>query len=444
MKIIIAGAGEVGRHVAKMLSNENHEILIMDSDEEHLQDLDSNYDMLTHQGSPTSIKDLMLCGVKDCDLFIAVTPEESININSGILASQLGAKKVLSRINNYEYLLPKNKEIFKALGIDILVYPEMLAASEIVQSLRRNWIREYRTFCNEALILVCIKVRNNASIINKQFKSGFFNHEKYRIVAIKRHNQTIIPGGNDEILANDLVYFICAKTNLEFVKEDAGKTYFDIKNIIIMGGSSIALKTVQYLPSHINVKIIESDKNKCYELADQTDTLIIHGDGRNIDLLKNEGIEEADAFIAITGNSETNVLACLAAKRLGIRKTIAEVENIDYIDLADNLDIGTIINKKLIAASHIYQQTLDDDANEVQCLTYSDAVIVEFIVKPGDRITRHKVKDLRLPHDVNIGGIVRDGKGYVVNGDTMILPSDHVVLFCRSNELLKIAKFFNN
>ena len=270
MKIIIVGAGEVGRHVAKMLSNENHEILIMDSDEEHLQDLDSNYDMLTHQGSPTSIKDLMLCGVKDCDLFIAVTPEESININSGILASQLGAKKILARINNYEYLLPKNKEIFKALGIDILVYPEMLAASEIVQSLRRNWIREYRTFCNEALILVCIKVRNNACIINKQFKSGFFNHEKYRIVAIKRHNETIIPGGNDEILANDLVYFICAKTNLEFVKEDAGKTYFDIKNIIIMGGSSIALKTVQYLPSHINVKIIESDKNKCYELADRT------------------------------------------------------------------------------------------------------------------------------------------------------------------------------
>ena len=443
MKIIIVGAGEVGRYVAKMLSNENHDITIMDQSEEQLQDLDTNYDIMSRVGSPTSINDLQMCGVRNCDLFIAVTPSESVNVSACTIAKSLGARKTVARIDNNEYLQPKNKELFKKMGINKLIYPEMLAASEIVQSLQRSWIREYRTFSNEALVLVCVKVRDNSEIINKVFSTGYFNHSMFRIVAIKRHTTTIIPSGNDQILANDLVYFICSKENLEYVRTAAGKTNFDIKNIIIMGGSKIALKTVQYLPNDINVKIIESNKERCYELADRTDTLIIHGDGRNIDLLKDEGIEDADAFIALTDNSETNVLACLAAKGFGIRKTIAEVENIDYIDLADNLDIGSIINKKLIAASYIYQETLDEDAYDVQCLTYSDAEVVEFVVKAGDRITRDRVRNLNLPEDVNIGGVVRNGKGYIVSGNTVILPGDHVVIFCKATGVPKLAKFFN-
>ena len=443
MKIVIVGAGEVGRYVAKMLSNENHDITIMDESEERLQDLDTNYDIMSRIGSPTSVNDLQMCGVRNCDLFIAVNTSESVNTTACMIASKLGARKTVARIDNYEYLLPKNKEMFKSLGIDKLIYPEVLAATEIVQSFKRSWIREYRTFSNEALVLVCIKVRENAEITNKLFNTGFFNHSMFRIVAVKRRTVTIIPSGNDQILANDLVYFICTKENLEYVRTAAGKTNFEIKSIIIMGGSKIALKTVQYLPNDINVKIIESNREKCYKLADKTDTLIINGDGRNIDLLKDEGTEDADAFIALTDNSETNVLACLAAKRFGIRKTIAEVENIDYIDLADNLDIGTLINKKLIAASHIYQQTLDEDAYDVQCLTYSDAEVVEFVVKPGDRITKDRVRNLNLPDDVNIGGVVRNGKGYVVNGNTVILPGDHVVIFCKATAVPKLAKFFN-
>lgn len=444
MDIIIVGAGEVGRHVAKMLSNEEHDIIIMDASEERLEGLGFNYDIMTKVGSPTSLSDLQSCGIRDCDLFIAVTQHESININACILASNLGAKRTVARIDNYEYIQPKNKEIFNKMGVNTLIYPEMLAAAEIVQALHRSWIREYRSFCNESLILVCIKVRNNAEIINKEFKTGYFNHNKFRIVAIKRHNHTIIPNGNDIILANDMVYFICTKENLEYVRKAAGKTHFDIKNIIIMGGSKIALKTVQYLPANVNVKIIERDRKKCFELADKTDTLIIHGDGRNVDLLKDEGIEDADAFIAITDNSEANVLACLAAKRFGIRKTIAEVENLDYIDLADNLDIGSLINKKLISASHIYQQTLDEDANDVQCLTYSEAEVVEFVVKTGDKITKARVRDLRLPENVNIGGIIRQNRGYVVNGNTVIQPGDHVVIFCKATGVRKLSKFFNN
>ena len=444
MKIVIVGAGEVGRHAAKMLSSENHDIVIMDESEENLHDLSNDYDVMTCVGSPTSIVDLQKCGMRHCDLFIAVTLHESANLTSCMIAKQLGVKKTIARIDNYEYLQTKNLEMFNTMGITHLIYPEMLAATEIVQAMRRSWIREYRTFASEALVLICVKVRNNSEIINKEFKTGFFNHDRFRIVAVKRHSNTIIPSGNDQILANDLVYFICTKENIEFVRKAAGKLSFDMKNVIIMGGSKIAIKTVQYIPSHINVKIIESDRERCMQLAEKTDNLIIHGDGRNMDLLRDEGIEDADAFIALTSNSETNILACLAAKRFGIRKTIAEVENIDYIDLADNLDIGMIINKKIISASYIYQQTLDDDAHDVQCLTYSDAEVVEFVVKPGDRITRSRVRDLWLPENVNIGGIVRNGKGYIVDGNTVIQPGDHVVIFCKAGGVRKLAKLFNN
>lgn len=442
MKIIIVGAGEVGRHVAKMLSYENHEIIIMDKDENNLSDLDSNYDIMSKIGDPTSPSDLLMAGVKGCNLFIAVTPYESENINSCILAHNLGAIKTVARINNYEYLLPKNKELFNNIGVNVLIYPEMLVANEIVQSVQRSWIREFRSFCDDAMVLVCIRVRSNAEILNKPFKTGFFDHDRFRIVAIKRESHTIIPGGNDEIMANDLVYFIATRDNLEYVRTAAGKTDFQIHNIIIMGGSKIAVKVTQYLPAKIHVKIIEADRTHCYKLADEVDALIINGDGRNLDLLKDEGIEESDAFVAVTNNSEANVLACLAAKRLGIRKTIAQIENVDYIELADKLDIGTIINKKLTAASYIYQQTLDEDTQDVQCLTYSDAQVVEFKVKAGDKITKSRIRDMKLPEDVNIGGIVRKGQGMVVNGNTVILPDDHVIVFCKASSAPKISKFF--
>lgn len=445
MKIVIAGAGEVGHFVAKMLSSEKYDIVLMDSDESRMEDISSAYDLLTFEGSPTSISDLKKAGVPNADLFVAVTPHESVNVAACMLATNLGAKKTISRIDNREYLLPENADFFKRMGVHSLIYPEMLAAQEIANVLKRGWLREFRTFGEGALVMVCLKVRTNAALVNKKFNSGFFAHSDYRIVAVKRDKNTIIPCGTDEILPNDIVYFVCTPDKLEVVRTQAGKRAFDVKNVIIMGGSRIAINAVRILPKNTNVKIIEANREKCFALTEKlSNTLVINGDCRNVDLLREEGIEDADAFLALTGDSESNVLACLTAKRFGVDKTVAEVENIDYIDFAENLDIGTVINKKLIAASHIYQRMLDEDVLNVTCLTYSDAEVVEFVVKPGDKITRKRVGDLGLPSNVNIGGIIRDGKGSVVAGQTVILPGDHVVVFCMADSVRKIAAFFNN
>lgn len=446
MKIVIAGAGAVGTHLAKLLSREKQEIILMDDNEERLATLSNNFDLLTVVGSPTSINGLREVEAHKADLFIAVTPDESRNMTACMLAHNLGAQKTVARIDNYEYLLPKNKEFFQKVGVDSLIYPEMLAAKEIVSSIRMSWVRQWWEFCGGALILIGAKMRERAEILNIPLYQLGGPQLPYHIVAIKRGHETLIPRGDDAIKLNDIVYFTTTRKYVPYIRKIAGKEdYADVRNVMVMGGSRIAVRTAQYAPDYMQLKIIENDLNRCNRLTELLNerTMIINGDGRDLDLLREEGLQNTEAFVALTDNSETNILACLAAKRMGVRKTVAEVENIDYIGMAESLDIGTVINKKMIAASHIYQMMLDADVSNVKCLTFANADVAEFTVKEDSRITKHDVKDLGLPKGTTIGGLIRQGEGVVVTGNTRILPGDHVVVFCLSMMIKKIEKFFS-
>ena len=446
MKIIIGGAGAVGTHLAELLSSEKQDIILMDENESQLSKMDSNFDLMTVCASPTSIQALKNAGVGDADLFIAVTPEESRNMTACMIATNLGAKKTLARIDNYEYLLPKHKEFFAKAGIDSLIYPEMLAAKDIVDAIKMSWIRQWWEFYGGALILIGAKMKETAQILNVPLFELGSRNIPFHIVAIKRGNETIIPRGDDMILLNDIVYFTTTKKYIPYIQKIAGKEHYpEVRNVMIMGGSRIAVRTSQYIPEYMQIKIIESNLERCHRLTDLVDDkiMIINGDGRDIDLLLEEGIKNTDAFVALTGNSETNILACLAAKRLGVIKTVAEVENIDYISMAESLDIGTVINKKMIAASHIYQMMLDADVANVKCLTFANADVAEFKVKEGSRITQKPIKDMGLPKGITIGGLIRNGEGMLVTGNTMIQPGDHVVVFCLEKMIKKAEKFFN-
>ena len=446
MKIIIAGAGNVGTHLAKLLSRERQDIILMDDDEEKLSTLSNNFDLMTVTASPSSISGLKEVGVKEADLFIAVTPDESRNMTACMLAHNLGALKTVARIDNYEYLLPKNKEFFQKLGVDSLIYPEMLAAKEIVSSMRMSWVRQWWEFCGGALILIGAKMREKADILDIPLHQLGNPNIPYHVVAIKRGTDTIIPRGDDTIKLNDIVYFTTTRKYIPYIRKIAGKEdYADVRNVMIMGGSRIAVRTAQYVPDYMQVKIVDNDLNRCNRLTELLDdrTMIINGDGRDMDLLIEEGLKNTEAFVALTGNSETNILACLAAKRMGVNKTVAEVENIDYIGMAESLDIGTVINKKMISASHIYQMMLDADVSNVKCLTFANADVAEFTVKADSKITKHLIKDLGLPKGTTIGGMIRNGEGILVTGDTLVRAGDHVVVFCLSMMIKKIEKYFN-
>ncbi|HXK75035.1 MAG TPA: Trk system potassium transporter TrkA [Bacteroidaceae bacterium] len=445
MKIVIVGAGAVGTHLAKLLAKEKQDIILVDEDESKLEPLASGHDLLTVAGLPTSIHCLKDVDAGSADLFIAVTPDESRNMAACLIAHNLGARKTVARIDTPEYLEEKNKEFWKELGVDSLIYPELLAAQEIVLSMRMNWVRQWWEFGEGALVLLGVKMLPESEIVNKNLIEIGREDIPYHIVAITRDNETIIPRAKDQVLAGDIVYFTTTKKYIPYIRQVVGRDeQADVRNVMIMGGSRIATRTTLSAPDYMRFKIIEDDLSRCNRLIEMLDddVMVINGDGRDMDLLLDEGLRNTDAFVALTGNSETNILACLAAKRAGVQKSVAEVENIDYIGMAESLDIGSVINKKLIAASHIYQMMLEADVSNVKCLTFANADVAEFTVKEGSKITEAPVKDLGLPKEVTLGGLVRDGKGEVVTGDTIIIPGDHIMVFCMNNMIKKIEKYF--
>lgn len=444
MKIVIAGAGSVGTHLATLLSGESQDIILLDESEERLSSLESNFDLLTVVASPTSIRDLDTAQVGTADLFVAVTTDESRNILACQLAHYLGAKKTVARIDHYEFQTAKNKDFFKSTGIDSIIYPELLAALEILNCLKFSWVRQWWDFSEGALVLIGVKIRENAELCNIPL-CHLGTDIPYHIVAIKRDNETLIPSGNDSIEPGDMVYFMTTKPQIPYIRKIAGKQqHSDIKNVMIMGGSPIAVCTALELSSALGIKIIEIDRERCMQLTEKLDddVMIINGDGRDLSLLAAEGLSNTSAFVALTQNSETNILACLAAKRFGVPKTIAQVENLDYITMAERLDISGVINKKKIAASHIYQLMLNADVSNVKCLTFANADVAEFIVAEGAKITKNLIKDVHLPHGVTIGGLIRGDEGMLVTGSSRIQAGDHVVVFCLGGMIKGIERYF--
>ena len=446
MKVVIAGAGAVGTHLSSLLSTEKHDCVLIDDDENRLGGIDSRYDIMAVCESPTSIKALKNAGIDGADLFVGVTREESRNITACILAHALGAKKTVARIDNYEYLSPQNQTFFKNLGIDSLIYPEVLAAADIINGLKLSWVRQRWDVHDGALVLLGIKLRETAEILNQPLKDLCGPDDPYHIVAIKRGEDTVIPGGLDKLRMLDLAYFMTTAEYIPYIRKIVGKEHYeDVQNVIFMGGGKTAVRAALTLPDYMHLKIIESDADRCErlnQLLAETDVMVIHGDGRDLGLLQEEGIKNHQAFVALTGNSETNILACLTAKKLGVRKTVAMVENLDYVSMAEGLDIGTIVNKKTVAASHIFQMMLRADVRSMRSLMMVDSDVAEFVAAEGSKVTRKPVKSLGLPTGVAIGGLVRKGEGQLVNGNTQIEAGDSVMVFCHEHQLGKVEKYF--
>ncbi len=445
MKIIITGAKAIGSHLARLLSRINEDVTLIDENGERLAQLASTYDILTVQAAPCSLATMREVGVGKADLFIAVTSEESVNIQACLMAKALGAKKTVAKVDSKDYTEAENVGFYEKLGLNRIIYPELLAGRDISNGLKMSWVRQRWDVHEGALIMLGIKLREECTILDRPLKELCGPDDPYHIVAIKRHGETIIPNGEDILQLYDMAYFMTTKPYVSYIRQIVGKEHYaDVKNVMIMGGGRTAVRTIKALPEYMKAKIIEIDERRCEELNDLIGDkcLIINGDGRDMSLLSDEGIMNTQAFVALTGSAESNILTCLATKRLGVRKTVAVVEDIDYVNMAESLDIGTIINKKNIAASNIYQEMLDANVQNVTFLTTINADVAEFIAEKGSTITKKAVKDLSLPQGVTIGGIVRDGVGMLVSGSTRIEAGDSVVVFMHGQNLKRVEKFF--
>jgi trk system potassium uptake protein len=443
MKIVIAGAGEVGTHLARMLTGQSHDIILLDDDPEKLGEISAGIDLMTITGSAHSFVDLKQTELHKADLFIAVTTSEERNVLACTMANYLGVGRTIARINNSEYLQERYRAKLRDLGIHELIYPESLAAKEIVSSVKLTGTRQLFEFSGGKLILMGIKIRQNAPIVNHTLEELAPKLHNIVAVAITRDNENIIPDGRDIIKSEDIVYFITDRTTQKVVLDLTGKEQYEVKNIMFLGGSRIAQKTIEKLGDRYHVKVIEEDPERCKLFANKFEhALVINGDGRDLDLLKEEGLARMDAFIATTGSSEVNILSCHLAKSLGAKRTVAEVENFALMSTAEGMNIGAIINKKLIAASYIYRFTLNAEISNVKCLTCSDAEVFEFVAKPGAKITSRPIKDLNFPVDAKIGGIIRGDAGFVAHGDMQVQEGDKVVVFALPTGIKKLEKFF--
>lgn len=451
MKIVIVGAGEVGSHLAKMLRSSANDVTVIDNDNERLQRVTTITDVGAVYGSPTSIEVLKNAGVAGANLFIAVYPRamQHINIVSSLIAKKLGAEKVVARINDEGYLDPENKLMFKEMGIELMFYPEKVAADEIVESLRHSSSAESMEFAHGKLQVSLFRIDDDSPMMDVRL-CEFADVMKtegvdFRVIAINRDGNTLIPRFDTKFSYHDLVFIISKREGVPVLIKHFGLSRVNINRVMIFGGGVITEMLARSL-SHLvsSIKILENNKERCVELSEKLpDNIhIANGDGRNSDFLMDEGIKDYDAFVALTDSDETNILSCVAARKFGVERTIAEVENIEYIHLAEDMGVDTVINKKLITAGRIFRFTLSGKARLVRYISGTSAEILEYTVAGSSKITKGPLKDLDFPKEAIIGGVIRGSDSFIAVGDTIIEAYDRVVVFAKSDAVRDVDAFF--
>lgn len=446
MNIIIAGDGEVGFHVAQLLSNDKHNITVVDPQSDLLKLIDSHSDLKTIAGDSTLISVLKEANVAKADLLISVVKDERINIVTCLLGKKLGAKSTIARINNQEYLDEANRGILESMGIDALVCPEVIAAQEIIRLLKQTEAVETFEFSDDKLKLLLVKLDEKSKVIDQSLEEVARQHKNldFRAIAILRDSKTIIPQGKDTFRLNDLAYVITKPDGIQRILDLSGQERIEIRNVMIIGGGRVGRTAAKKLEDTMNIKLIEEDRQVCLRLSEQLNkTLVLHGNARDIDLLEDEGLSKMDALISVTNSAETNIFTCLLAKKSGVKKTIALVDNTEYTDLSHSMGIDTIINKKQITASYISRFTFHAEVTTIKCLFGANAEVLELVAKEGSPITEKPVKDLKFPPNAIIGGYIRGGKGYIALGNSQIKPEDHVVVFALPEEVKKVVNYFD-
>ena len=443
MKIVIAGAQEVGTHLAKLLAKENHDVVLMDSDIKLISQL-TFMNLMTMVGKPTSIHSLKEAGVPECNLFIAVTPDESTNIHACILAANLGARRTMARVDNYETQKADSAEFYKRIGISDLVYPEMLGGQFIAAAIARPWARQSVSLCDGNLLLLAVKVRDGAPIVGQKLMDiGRMHHDAFHVAAIRRDEDLIIPRGNDVVQNEDLVYFVTLPHKADVVRFACGKKNRDLRRIIVLGGNRLGIQLCYYLNRKYDIVFIEDDELNANHVMDSVpQAKVIKGMKNYIETLQDLNINEHDTFVAVGPDSDSNILACLTAKKMGVGKSIVEVGDVEQVTMAQNLNIGSTVNKKSLTAASIYQILLDSDKTNAKCFSLIDAEVVDLTAQNNASITLKPVMELRLPKGITLGGLVRNGVGQTVTGQTHIQPGDQVVVICPNESIAAVQELF--
>lgn len=443
MKITIVGAGRVGVHLSKYFVDENQDVFLVDNEPRHLTELESDFNLRTYCGEPTDFEILREANSENADIFVAVTANTAENLVACSMAKSMGAKKTIARVDRFNYLLPANETVVRNMGVDYVVFPDYLAAQAIIRSLTHAWSKDWSEFENGSIIMAAVEVKDTSPIKGARLKELFGKNRVLHISAMRRNHRTIIPHGEDRILPGDTLYITLTPEGVDKVIDLIGIKPLSVKKVVLMGGSTVSELIANDERKSFSCTIVEKDRGRCRRLMEICpDSEIICGDGSDLDVLEEAGINRCDAFVAMTDNTESNILSCLTANDMGVGKTVAEVEKEQLIQKAESFRLDTIINKPLITANAIFQIILDADVDSSKCFVLPDADVGRITVKAGSFLTRAKVMDLKLPEELTLAGLIRNGKGEMVTGSTQFQLGDIAIVFCLAGSLRKIEKLF--
>lgn len=443
MKITIVGAGRVGLHLAKYFVEEQQDVFLVDVDRRNMASIEADFNLRTFAGHPTDFNTLRDAGAGDADIFVAVTANTAENLVACALAKSMGARKTIARVDKYSYLEATNTAVVNRMGVDHVVFPDFFAARAIISALDHPWCKGWNEFNDGAIVMAAVTVHDASPIVGKHLRDLRDESRFMHVSALRRNYTTIIPGGNDSIASGDTLYITTLPSGVADVMRVTGHSASQVRKVIMMGGSSVTEIVARAAAQRFNFVIIEKDIDRCRQLTETCpDSEIIFGDAGEYDVLEEAGIRKCEAFVATSDNTESNILACLTASDLGVYRTVAEVEKEQLIDKAESFHIGSVINKPIITANAIFQLILDADASSSKCFALNDAEVARMVIRSDSELVGRPVRELRLPRELTLAGLVRDGQGIIVNGDTQLQAGDTVIVFCLYGALNKVEKVF--
>jgi len=446
MRILIIGAGDIGFHLGKRLSQEKHDITIIESNPRLVKRAQEQLDAIVVEADGASCKELEKAGIAQMDIVAAMTNQDEVNLMASRIAKKLGVSTTIARVRKPEYtrddFLFKRKE----LGADIIIHPEQETARAITRLVRQANATDIIEFEEGKVQLLGVRLEPGSELIGTPLAQlgQKLGDPPVRIVAVTRKQTTHIPRGNDELEPNDQIFVIADPEYIpEFIKL-TGHQDTHLEAIMILGGGLVGQFVATELGRDFNVKIIESNAERSEEIADiLPDTLIIHGDGTDYDLLAAEGVVDMDAFISVTGDDETNIIATLLVKHMRVPRTIALVNKVDYLPITANIGMDAVVSKQLLTVNAVQRHIQHRQVAAIASMPGIEAQVIEFIAKPGSTITKKPLKNISFPENAIVGAVVHGEDVVIPKGDTRILQGGKAVVFSLPQAVEAVAKLFS-
>lgn len=443
MHILIIGAGDIGLQLARRLSILQHDLTVIEADPRKVQRLREQVDTFVLEGSGTSYRILQQARTHHMDLVAAVTDNDEVNLIACKLAKKMGVPITIARVRNPEFTQPGFLLTPQEFGVDHIIHPEIETAKAVVHLIRQSSAIHAFEFVGGKIQVLGVRLDRNSPLLNIPLIDLYRNKEEHlRIVAIARNHKTLIPNGESILLAGDEVFAVGDQRHVNDFLSMAGKQVTHANNIMIMGGGIVGQTIAEQLQDEINIKIIESQEEKAHCIADQLPhTLIIHGDGTDVELLREEGLSDMDTFVAVTGDDENNIISSLLARHSNVGQSITLVNKLDYLSVIPELGIDSVVSKQLLtvnAVEHLIQQEIADIATPPGM----DAQLIEFIAGKRSKIIRRPLRKIRFPKNAIVGAVMRNNEVIIPHGDTQLEPEDRAVVFTLPEAVHKVDLLF--